>query len=398
MSGSPARPRVIGNGRIVTDGHVVDDGLVVIADGRIAYAGPARSAGQALDTARAAEEIDARGGFICPGFIDAHIHGGGGADVMDATGDALVRIAVAHAAHGTTGFVATTMSAPREQLLEAAHAVRRVHGAPTGGARVLGLHLEGPYINPRRAGAHNPEHLRPPDVRELAAVARIAGPSLRTVTLAPELPGARGAIEWLRRRGVQVSIGHTAATYEEALAAVDAGARCATHLFNAMAGFHHRSPGCAAALLVDERVRVELVADGVHVHPGALRLAFRCKAAPGAMLVTDCMRALGCPDGEYLLGDVPVVVHGGQARLRGDPGALAGSLLTMDQAVRVMVERAEVPLADAVRMATQTPAEALGIAGRFGRLAPGYEADVVVLEEDLTVSITMVAGEIVFWR
>ena len=390
--------KVVGNGRLVTPEGVIDDGLLVIEGGKIAYAGPAANAGDALRGVTVVEEWDARGGIICPGFIDGHVHGGGGADAMDASAEALVRMARAHAAHGTTALVATTMSAPHEQLLEVAHVVRKVQETATGGARLLGLHLEGPYINPERAGAHNPAWLRPPCPIELAQLAAVAGPAFRTITLAPELPGAETAIRWLVERAVSVSLGHTAATYEQAVAAVDAGARAATHLFNAMTGLHHRAPGCAGAALADARVRVELIADGVHVHPGALRLAYQCKGAAGVMLVTDCMRALGCPDGEYTLGDLPVVVREGQARLRDNPAALAGSLLTMDQAVRVMVQQVGVPLAEAVRMASLTPAEALGLAHRLGRLAAGFDADVVVLDPDLTTAMTIVAGEVVFRR
>ncbi|OUM92844.1 MAG: N-acetylglucosamine-6-phosphate deacetylase [Firmicutes bacterium ZCTH02-B6] len=387
---------VIGNGRLVTPDEVVEDGVVVVSAGKIVYAGPARDApGSVWD---GSVELDARGGYICPGFIDGHVHGGGGADAMDASPQALARMAQAHAAHGTTALLATTMSAPHEQLLGVADAVRRAQLSGTGGARLLGLHLEGPYINPERAGAHHRAWLRPPAAAELEELYRVAGPALRTVTMAPELPGAVEAIRWLSARGITVSLGHTAASYEQAMAALDAGAQAATHLFNAMQALHHRSPGCAGAVLVDDRVRVELIADGVHVHPGVLRLAWRCKGAAGIMLVTDCMRALGCPDGEYTLGDVDVVVRQGQVRVRDNPAALAGSLLTMDQAVRVMVQAVGVSLPDAVRMASLTPAEALGLAHRLGRLAAGYEADVVVLNQDLEATITMVAGEVVFQR
>ncbi|HEY8417341.1 MAG TPA: N-acetylglucosamine-6-phosphate deacetylase [Limnochordales bacterium] len=395
---APGRRIVIGNGRLVTPEGLVDDGLVIIAGDKIVYAGAAAGAGGFLDQTRGAEELDAGGGYICPGFIDGHVHGGGGADVMDATAGSIAQMARTHAAHGTTRLVATTMSAPLEHLLDVAAVVRPMVGVSTGGARLLGVHLEGPYLNPARRGAHNAAYLRPPDLAELARLYAALGPALVTLTLAPELPGAEAAIRWLAERRVNVSIGHTAATYEQALAAVDAGARTATHAFNAMEGLHHRAPGCLGAVLVDGRVRAELIADGVHVHPGAMRLLYRCKGAAGVMLVTDGMRAVGCPPGEYTLGDLPVVVRDGQARLRDDPSALAGSVLTMAEAVRVMVRRVGVPLVEAVGMATWTPAEGLGVAGRLGRLAPGYEADLVILDEDLAVRMTMVAGEIVFSR
>jgi len=393
---APGRRVVVGNGRLVTPAGIVDDGLVITDGEKIVYAGAAASAGGFLEETRGAEELDAGGGYICPGFIDGHVHGGGGADVMDATAEAIAQLARTHAVHGTTRLVATTMSAPLEHLLDVAAAVRPMVGVDTGGARVLGVHLEGPYLNPARRGAHNAAYLRPPDPAELERLYEALGRALVTVTLAPELPGAEAAIRWLAGRGVNVSIGHTAATYEQALAAVDAGARAATHAFNAMEGLHHRAPGCLGAVLVDGRVRAELIADGVHVHPGAMRLLYRCKGAAGVMLVTDGMRAVGCPPGEYLLGDLPVVVRDGQARLKDDPAALAGSVLTMAEAVRVMVRSVGVPLVEAVGMATWTPAEGLGVAGSLGRLSPGYEADLVVLDEDLAVRMTMVAGEVVF--
>ncbi|HLT58976.1 MAG TPA: N-acetylglucosamine-6-phosphate deacetylase [Limnochordales bacterium] len=388
------RRRLIGNGRLVTADQLIEDGIVIIEGDQIVYAGPV--AGVPAGAAAGAAELDAGGGYICPGFIDGHVHGGGGGDVMDAAPEALERMARAHAAHGTTGFVATTMSAPHEHLLAVARAVRPLVGARWGGARLLGLHLEGPYLNPARRGAHPAVHLRPPDAAELAELYGVLGPALRIVTLAPELPGADAAIRWLVQRGVVVSLGHTAASYEQAVAAIAAGARAATHAFNAMEGLHHRAPGCLGAVLVDGRVRAELIADGVHVHPGAMRLLYRCKGAAGIQLVTDAMRAVGCPPGEYTLGDVPVVVGDGQVRLRDDPAALAGSVLTMAQAVRVMVRRVGVPLVEAVRMASLTPAEALGLSGRFGRLAPGCAADVVILDNDLGVKMTLVAGEVVF--
>src|SRR5690606_1369134 len=217
-----------------------------------------------------------------------------------------------------------------------------------------------------RRGAHDAASLRPPDLEELAALHDAAGPALRTVTLAPELPGAIQAIQWLAARGICVSIGHTAATYEETLTAIAAGARAATHAFNAMAGLHHRAPGCLGAVLVDERVRAELIADGLHVHPGAMRLLYQCKGAAGIMLVTDAVRAVGRPPGGHGGGHGPGGVADGRVRGRDDAGARGGSVRALGAAVRLMVRAVGVPLTEAVRMASLTPAEALGMARRLG--------------------------------
>lgn len=404
----------IGNGRLVTNDRIIDDGLVVIAGTRIVYAG-SRAEYVAGDAA-ATVDVDARGGHICPGFIDIHVHGGGGADVMDGTAAALHTIACVHARHGTTGLLATTMTAPHDELAPVVRTVReavegdqsrqRNRGDATarveqgGAARILGLHLEGPYVNPLRAGAQNPQHMRAPSLMELKQLHEAAGHCLRTVTLAPELPGAPEAIDWLTERGIVVSMGHSAATYAEAQQAVAAGATVATHTFNGMNSLHHREPGLLGAVLNDDSVFAELIADGLHVHPAVMRLLYRLKGAARLILVTDCMRARGCGDGEYSLGDLVVSVRDNEARLRTDigdaPGSLAGSLLTMDTAVRTMVRDVGVSLREAVRMASQTPAAAIGLQETKGSLEKGKDADVVVLDEALNVQTTVVGGRVVY--
>ena len=399
------RRTVVFNGRVMAPGGDIEDGVVVIDGGRISFVGPA-AAWREGGGAAAAVRIDAEGGWICPGFVDIHVHGGGGADVMDADPDALRTLARTHARYGTTSFLATTVTAPHEKLLEVAEVVARMAGrpghpaggAPTGGAQLLGLHLEGPYINPRRAGAQNPAHMRPPNLRELEQLYEVLGSAWRIITIAPELPGAEAAVRWLARRGVLVSMGHTDATHDEARAAVAAGVRHATHLFNAMRGWHHRDPGCIGAVLDDDRVGAEIVADGEHVHPSALRLAYRLKGPERLCLVTDCIRALDMPDGVYRLGDVDVLVRDGRARLAGREDALAGSLLTMSGAVRTMVRLAGVPLRQAVTMASLNPARAAGVARAQGTLEPGKDGDVVVLDDDLAVRAVVVAGQVVYSR
>lgn len=411
MSGtSPKRPglersrTVIRNGRVLTPQAEIRDGVVVIDDDRIVFVGTAaewqgRGEGEAAGAhPGGATEVDAAGGWICPGFIDMHVHGGGGADTMDADMDALRTMARTHAKYGTTAFLPTTVTAPHGQLLEVAAVVREATGAWTSGAMVLGLHLEGPYVNPKRAGAQNPSHMRAPVQQELEELYETARGAWRVITMAPELPGAVEAIGWLTERGILVSMGHTDATYEETLAGIDAGARHATHFFNAMRGLHHREPGFVGAVLQQDLVGVELIADGEHVHPAGLHLAVRCKGVERISLVTDCIRARDLPDGRYKLGDLDVVVQDGKARLQDDEETIAGSLLTMADAVRLMVRDVGVSVRDAVTMASSNPARAIGVDEAKGSLEPGKDGDVTVLDDELRVLATVVAGRVVYSR
>jgi N-acetylglucosamine-6-phosphate deacetylase len=333
------------------------------------------------------------GACIAPGFIDLHVHGGGGAQVgPDAR--AVADVASFHARHGTTGLLATTVPASEEALRQTVRAVAAVARRPVEeAAQVLGCHLEGPFVSPQRPGALDVRHLRPPDPSELARLLDAGGGSVQMIVIAPELPGALELIAAAAGEGVIVSFGHTDATYE-ALAGIDRGARAATHLFNAMRPLHHREPGAVGAALSSPRVTAELVADAVHVHPAALRLVHAAKGPDRVALITDAMQAAGLPDGEYALGEQPVSVSGGEARTAS--GSLAGSTLTMDRAVRVCVEQAGIPLAHALAMASATPARLLGIGQVAGRIAPGADADVVVLDERLHAIGTIVAGRWVF--
>jgi N-acetylglucosamine-6-phosphate deacetylase len=258
---------------------------------------------------------------------------------------------------------------------------------------VLGAHIEGPFLSPARKGAHDPDNVRPIDFGLLKELVSSGG--VRVMTMAPELPGAKEAAELLHEGGVVASIGHTDATYEETLRALDVGFAKATHLYNAMSSFEHRAPGAVGAVLTDERVRAGIVADGVHVHEGALRLAYREKGPEGLALVTDAMEAAGMAEGEYELSGRRVRLEDGSVRL--PDGTLAGSALTMDRAVRNAVRFLGVPLEDAARMASETPAEILGLAEK-GRIALGADADLVILSPEGTVEETIVAGETVYHR
>ncbi len=403
----PAHPPVlIEGGTLVLEDGTLEDGALLLAGGRIAYAGPADLVPPYLTlpggptlAARQCRRYDARGHWVFPGFFDLHVHGGGGADTMHGTAAALQRIAEVHAAHGTAHLVATTTSQEHRRVLAAVRAVRDAMALSRGeawqGARIAGVHLEGPYVNPARAGAQDRAHLRPPDLEELAEIAGAAGDGFLLATLAPELPGAEEAIDFLTRRGVTVAMGHTDARFEQALAAMEKGVRHVTHTFNAMSPLHHREPGAAgAALLSGPEVTCEVIADGVHVHPRVIHALWRLKGAGGICLVTDAVAAAGMPEGEYELGGRKVTLKGGACRLA--DGTLAGSALTMDRAVAYVVREVGVPVHEAAAMAALTPARAVGLAGRKGSLRVGKDADVAILDHDFQCVATFVKGRAVF--
>jgi N-acetylglucosamine-6-phosphate deacetylase len=339
-----------------------------------------------------ARRVDLAGRVLAPGLIDLHAHGALGYDTMDATPTALREMARFYARHGVTGYLAATVTAPLDEILVALENVARVMAEGTGGARLLGAHVEGPYLDRARLGAQDPRHVRPPAPEEYAALLREG--VTRLLTLAPEAPGAAGLIAEAHRRGIVVSAGHTRATYEEMEAAVEWGLRHVTHLFNGMEPLHHRSPGVVGAALTLPALTCELIADGVHVHPAALALAVRARGVAGIVLVTDAMRGAGMPDGRYALGGLDVIVEGGEARL--PAGNLAGSTLTLERAVANIIAATGLALHEALPMATANPARVLGLAGRAGALAPGHDADLAVLGEGLRVDLTVVGGEVVY--
>jgi len=386
-SAAPGAPRWL-RGALVLPDRIVADGLLEVAEGRIAgvwdleqEAGPDHSAGEMV-------QVD---GYIAPGFIDIHVHGGGGADFMDGDPEKVAVISATHARYGTTGMFATTLTAPEEEILSA---IRAVKAAENPGAQILGFHIEGPYVNLKYKGAQDPRYVRAPSVAEIDRWMAEGRPGDRWhVTLAPEADGALEAIRHLIQRGAVVSAGHTDCTYEQLKAAREAGLRHATHLFNAMRGLHHREPGTVGGALTLPGMTVELIADGVHVHPASMALAVRARGAENVLLVTDAMEAAGMPDGEYYLGKLKTIVRSGEARL--EDGALAGSVLTMDRAVRNMVNLVGVDLPTAVAMATLHPARLHGLADRKGRLAPGLDADLVLLDRQLGVLATVVQGRVV---
>jgi N-acetylglucosamine-6-phosphate deacetylase len=365
--------------QVVTPARILAPGWLLLDGDRIVEVGegpPPRTA-----------DVDLGPVTVTPGFVDLHVHGGGGASFDTGTADAADVAAAAHLAHGTTSMAASLVTDTPGRM---ADAVRELALLVDDG-RLAGIHLEGPWLSPRRSGAHQPGALTHPTPSAVEELLTAGGGAVRMVTLAPELPGGLDAVCRLADAGVVVAIGHTDATYDEARAAIDAGARLGTHLFNAMRPLHHRDPGPVGALL-DAPVEVELIADGVHLHPAVLRTVFAAK--PGrCILVTDAMAAAGGPDGDYRLGPMAIEVRDGVARLAngsGD-GAIAGSTLTMDAAVRFAVRTAGLPLLDVVHAASTAPAAAWGLAD-VGAIEPGRRADLVVLDDRLEVVRVMRAG------
>jgi N-acetylglucosamine-6-phosphate deacetylase len=335
---------------------------------------------------RAGGEPELCADIVAPGFIDLQINGGFGVDVAEDGAGAVAELGRRLPATGVTAFLPTLVSSAPELYRRAGAML--VAGK---GARAIGLHLEGPFLSPARAGAHPRGAIEEAESARGAIEALIAAGAVRLVTLAPERPGALEMCRSLAARGVSVSLGHTDATWAEMRAGIDAGAVMVTHLYNAMSPFHHREPGAVGTALSDDRVAVGIIADPIHCHPAALRLALAAKGPGRVALVTDAMAAAGMPPGEYALGARQVTVSGGACRLA--DGTLAGSILTLDAAVRAMVSAAGAAVGDALRMASAVPARLAGLSGRKGALATGMDADLVLLDESLAVQATFVAGE-----
>ncbi len=385
---------VITEGAVVTPSEVLDPGYVAVSDGRITAVGPGRPPAALV---RQASVIEGGGRWVVPGFIDVHVHGGDGAQVNgDSIGEVVASIATIarfHARHGTTSLLATAVSDTSRRLETTVEGVAEFMRVGGGGARVLGTHLEGPWLARAKMGAQNPATLRDPSLDELRRLLEAGKGSVRLVTIAPELPSAPELVAAAVAEGVRVAVGHTDATYEQVVAAFDAGASHATHLFNAMAPLHHRRPGPVAAALLDERVTLELLADLAHVHPAVLELVFRL--APGRVAaVSDAVQVAGLEPGNYELGGIEVRLEGSRVSLAGDPATLAGSALTMDRALRNLVEVAGLGVPEAVRAASTTPAAVTGMHD-IGVIRVGAVADLALLGDDFRCEATMVGGHLI---
>jgi len=375
--------------RALTPVAEIPDAGILIREGVIEAIGPR----QGMSLPAGAQEISASEQTAVPGFVDVHIHGAGGHDVMDGSPEALAGVARTVARHGTTSFVATTVTASPEDTCRSVEGIAQFiagqHETDEARAEVLGIHYEGPFISPARRGVHPAEWIQLPSAELLNKLIHAASGNARILTIAPELLGAAPCMDAARKAGMVVAIGHTDATYEQARAAIARGARHAVHVYNAMRPFSHRDSGVLGAVLTSPEVTAELIADGVHVEEAAMRLLLQAKGAGCVILVSDGISATGMPDGKYTLGKFEVTVSGGVCR--NAEGKLAGSTLTLDRALRNMVAL-NVPLADAVRMLTVNPATLLGIEFKKGALRMGADADIVLLDAGLQVTHVWARG------
>ncbi|MCN9243992.1 N-acetylglucosamine-6-phosphate deacetylase [Streptomyces sp. RY43-2] len=371
-----AASKVLSGARVVLPTGIVPEGRVAVTGTRIA---------ERAD--EGAETVDVTGHWLVPGFVDLHNHGGGGASFAGTAEEALT-VVRAHRLHGTTTVVASTVTDDLDVLARQAGLLAEL--AEQGD--IAGIHFEGPFISPCRKGAHSESLLRDPDPAQVRKLIEAARGRAKMVTLATELPGGVDSVRLLAEHGVIAAIGHTDATYEQTVAAIDAGATVATHLFNAMPQLGHRAPGPVAALLEDERVTVELINDGTHLHPASLQLAFHHAGAGRVAFITDAMDAAGSGDGRYLLGPLEVEVTEGVARLV-EGGSIAGSTLTLDRAFRRAVTLDGLPVEDVVAALSVNPAKLLGVYDRVGSLEPGKDADLVLLDEEFGLKGVMRRGE-----
>ena len=386
------------NGKVILPEKIIPYGTVLVKDGLITAVVEGNI--EVTD----ANEIDAKGQYISPGFIDIHIHGGGGYDFMDGTKEAFVKIAELHAKHGTTAMLPTTLTSEKEDLLETLDAYEAANKINTNGSAFIGMHLEGPYFSMNQRGAQDPKYIRDPDPVEYKEILQNYS-SIKRWSAAPELKGAIEFGRYVSSKGVLAAIAHTDAVYEEVLNAFQNGYTLATHFYSAMSGVTRRNAFRYAgviesAYLLDE-MDVEIIADGVHLPEPFLKLIYKIKGPSHTALITDAMRAAGMPEGESILGGLKnglsVIIEDGVAKLP-DRTAFAGSVATADRLVRTMINVAGVSLLDTIQMITQTPARIMGIQDTKGSLQVHKDADVLIYDENISIDMTMVKGKIVYQK
>lgn len=374
------------NGRIYTGGRMIDNGcLLVGSEGRIEAVG-----GSELMSA-AAPVLDLQGRMLLPGFIDVHVHGGNGFQVMDGTYEGLEGMSRFHAAHGTTSFLATTDSASEQEIMKALRSADEAASKGLDGAELLGVHLEGPFLHPSRSGAQDKRHIRPATREELQRHMEASGSRIRLVTLAPEIEGGFEAVDMLARLAITVSIGHSDATYAQVQEAIRRGAAHTTHHFNGMSHFHHREPGVTGSGLIFGELTTELIPDGIHVHPAVVKLLFDIKGAHNVCIITDAVQQAGLPDGDY----GSTTMKDRQIWLK-DGSSLAGSSLTMIQGLRNLLSYTGYALEDVLPSFTEVPARQSGVADRKGKLEAGRDADFLIVDDELTIRSTYVRGREVY--
>lgn len=363
----------------------IECGSVLIENGKIKSLNP--------DMTDHSETIDGSNLYLSPGFIDVHIHGAGGCDTMDGTFESIDKISKVISSHGTTSFLPTTMTCSIDDIKKSIESISYAKKNGTSGANVLGAHLEGPFISPNMIGAQNPLYVAKPSIDTFKDMVSDHINDIITVTLAPEVEGAKELIKFLKENNINPSIGHSKATYDEAIEGINCGACHSTHLFNAMTPLHHREPGVVGAIL-DSDITTETISDGIHINFGSLRIAYKTKTTDKVLLVTDAMMACCMPDGKYSLGGQEVIVKNNAARLNN--GSLAGSVLTLDAAIRNVYKNSQYPLYEVVKMATLNGAKLCKVDDTKGLIKEGYDADLVLFDDNINIKYTIVNGNIVY--
>ncbi|ANK38028.1 MULTISPECIES: N-acetylglucosamine-6-phosphate deacetylase [Staphylococcus] len=377
---------VIENGRIYTEEEIIERGYIIVKNDKITDVGKGDYEG-ALTT------YDAQGQHVLPGFIDIHMHGGYGEDAMDASYDGLKHLAESLLSEGTTSFLATTMTQSDENITKALENIIEYQKQQNvlKAADIVGIHLEGPFISEHKVGAQNPAYVQRPSIEKVQQFQKTANNQIKVITFAPEVEGAHETLEALHDQ-IRFSIGHTVATFDETNEAVARGAKHVTHLYNAGTPFEHREPGVFGAAWTNDSLSTELIVDGIHSHPTAIQIAYKQKGNTRFFLITDAMRAKGMPDGEYDLGGQNVIVKGSEARLAS--GALAGSILKMNEGLKNLIQYTGDSLDNLWRVTSLNQAIALNIESQKGSLKVGKDADIVIVDDEITVQTTIKAGEI----
>ena len=363
----------------------IEKGSLLIENGIIKEINPSETKVQ--------KAIDCKGLYVSPGFVDVHIHGAGGHDTMDGTFEAINEISKTICKYGTTSFTPTTMTMSADDILKSMISIKKAKIEGTDGAIVLGAHLEGPFISPSAIGAQNPNYLISPSYENFESMTGDAIDAVVSITMAPEVEGAKELASILSSKGIRCSMGHTKATYEEAIDGIKHGFCHSTHLFNAMTGFTHREPGVVGATF-DSDITTETISDGIHISYPSLRVAYNQKGTDKTLLVTDAMCACGMPDGTYALGGQPVIVKRGAARL--ENGALAGSILTLNRAIKNLYDNTDYPLYEIVKMASYNGAKYCRVDDRKGQIKENFDADLTIFDENIDVKMTIIGGKVVY--
>ena len=386
------------NGRVITPSGIIPEGIVLISGDTIT------SVGKNNIDFPGAIEIDAKGKYVSPGFIDIHVHGGGGYDFMDGTEEAFLKVAETHARYGTTSMLPTTLTGSKDQILNTLAVYEKANNLNKKGSQFLGIHLEGPYLAMNQRGAQDPRYIRDPDPEEYNEIVNSSS-SIKRWSAAPELKGAIEFGRFIKSKGILPAIAHTDAIYEEAEEAFRNGYTLATHFYSAMSGVTRRNAfryaGVVEAGYLIDGMDVEIIADGVHLPAPLLKLVYKIKGAERTALITDAIRAAAMPPGEYVLGNIntgiKVISEDGVAKLP-DLSSFAGSIATADRLVRTMINTAGISLEDAIRMISATPARIIGVSEKKGDLSAGKDADIVLFDQDINISMTIRKGEIIYTR